>query len=82
MSLFKKKLVKPLAPKFNKEFYINKLLMERATPTYDISNINFSVSNKIGDGRLGAAVYNFRPNQVVKVLINKDYKINMVTYMK
>ncbi|MGY3805304.1 hypothetical protein ACWNT8_14665 [Pigmentibacter ruber] len=56
--------------------------MERATPTYDISNINFSVSNKIGDGRLGAAVYNFRPNQVVKVLINKDYKINMVTYMK
>ena len=44
MSLFKKKLVKPVAPEFNKEFYIDKLLMERATPTYDISNINLSVT--------------------------------------
>lgn len=68
MNLFKKKLVKPITPEFNKEFFIDKLLMERTTPTYDISKINLTDQNKIGEGSLGAAVYNFGSNQVVKVL--------------
>ena len=68
MNLFKKKIEKPKAPEFNKEFFIDKLLMERTTPTYDTSRINLTDQNKIGEGSLGAAVYNFGSNQVVKVL--------------